>query len=105
MEGAAPDGGCGGPDDALCAFEHFLRGAVGEGEQQDAPWLDAALDEVGDAVHEGARLAGAGGSQHEHGPVAGCRRFKLLWIEQFREVRHSAPRQMPFFTMSEASTA
>ena len=47
-----------------------LRGAAGEGEQEDALGRDAALDEMGDAVDERARLPGAGAGDDEERAVA-----------------------------------
>ena len=58
------------PDEPLGAGEHLLRGAAGEGEQEDALGRDAALDEVRDPVDERARLAGARAGDDEQGPVA-----------------------------------
>ena len=50
--------------------EHLLRGAAGEGEEEDALRRDAALDEVGDAIDERARLPGAGAGDDEQRAVA-----------------------------------
>ena len=87
VEGAAPDARHAG-DDALRAFEHLARGAVREREQQDALRRHALLHQIRHAVHERARLARAGGRQHEHRPVRRRRRRALLWIEYFRKINH-----------------
>ena len=47
------------------AVEHLARGFVGEGEQQDVARIDAVLEQVGDAIGERARLAGAGAGDDE----------------------------------------
>ena len=39
------------------AIEHLARGFVGEGEEQDVARIDAVLEQVGDAISQGARLA------------------------------------------------
>ena len=45
---------------SLGSCEHLLRGATGEGQEQDAVGRYTALDEVRDAVDEGPRLPAAG---------------------------------------------
>ena len=40
-------------------IEHLARGFVGEGEEQDVARIDAILEQVGDAISQGARLAAA----------------------------------------------
>ena len=88
VEGAAPDlshpvaGGMAG------ALEHLARGAVGEGQQQDRRGRQAALDEVGHAVDERLRLAGAGGRQHQQRAVARRGRRQLFRVEDARVVDH-----------------
>ena len=85
VERAAPDAGHAG-DDALGALKHLVRGAVREREQQDALGRHALLHQIRHAVHERARLARAGGRQHENRPVAGRRRRALLRVEHFRKI-------------------
>ena len=78
VEGAAPDAVCAPPGVAarrehrLDPAEHLGGGAAREGEQQDAPRVGAALDEVGDAVDERGGLAGAGAGDDEQGPSPCC---------------------------------
>ena len=69
MERAAPEPADGIANEVRRALEHFVRGLVREGHQQDAARLDAALDEPRDAVGERTRLARARGGNDEHGPV------------------------------------
>ena len=88
VEGAAPDalGGAArrvaaGGEHGLDAPQHLGGGAAREREQQHAPRVGAALDEVRHAVHERGRLAGAGAGDDEQRPVAVLRRGELLWVE------------------------
>ena len=87
VEGAAPDARH-ARHDALGALEHLVRGAVRERQQQDALGRHALLHQIRHAVNERARLARAGGRQHEERPVAGRRRRALLGIKNFAEIRH-----------------
>ena len=61
--------------------QHLGGGAAREREQQDAARVGAALDEVGDAVHERGRLAGAGAGDDEQRAVAVLGGGQLLGIE------------------------
>ncbi len=88
VEGAAPDavGGAAGTvaarrEHRLHPAQHLGGGAAREGEQQDAARVGAALDEVGDAMHERGRLAGAGAGDDEQRAVAVLRGGELLWVE------------------------
>ena len=88
VEGAAPDalGGAAGlvaarREHRLDPAQHLGGGAAREREQQDAPRVRAALDEVGDAVHERRRLAGAGAGDDEQRPVAVLGGGELLGVE------------------------
>ena len=92
VERPRPDGRDGVADEGLGPLAHLARGAVREGQQEDAVRRDAALDQVGDAVDERAGLAGAGRREHEQRPVAGRRRRALFGIEEFREVCHGFKR-------------
>ena len=87
MEGSAPDARHAGHD-ALGALEHFVRGAVREREEENPLRRHALLNQIGHAVHERARLARAGGREHENRPVAGRRRRALFWVEDFTEISH-----------------
>ena len=68
-------------EDRLDAAQHLGGGAAREREQQDAPRVGAALDEVGDAVHERGRLAGAGAGDDEQRSVAVLGGGELLGVE------------------------
>ena len=93
VEGAAPDarGGAEGSGGRACgpagrqhrldAAQHLGGGAAREREQQDAPRVGAALDEVRHAVHERGRLAGAGAGDDEQRPVAVRHGGELLGVE------------------------
>ena len=88
VERAAPDalGGAAGAVAArrerrLDPAQHLGGGAAREREQQDAPRVCPALDEVRDAVHERRRLAGAGAGDDEQRAVAVLRGGELLGVE------------------------
>ena len=100
VERSGPDGRHGGPDDLLRPFEHLARRAVGEGEEEYPVCGAPLLDEERDAVHESARLAGAGRREDEQRSVARRRRRALFWIKQFREISHLA-----YYTKSARSAA
>ena len=51
------------------ANEHFARGFVGKGQEQDSFRRYALAYEVGDAMDEGSGFAGSGGRQYEEWPV------------------------------------
>ena len=68
-------------EDRLDPAQHLGGGAAREREQQDAPRVGAALDEVGDAVHERGRLAGAGAGDDEQRTVAVLGGGELLGVE------------------------
>ena len=63
------------------APQHLGGGAAREREQQDAPRVGAAGDEVRDAVHQRGGLAGAGAGDDEQRPVAVRGGGELLGIE------------------------
>ena len=65
----------------LHAAQHLGGGAAGEREQEDAPRVGAARDELGDAVDERGRLAGAGAGDDEQRPVAVLGGGELLGVE------------------------
>ena len=70
-----------GAHEAFGAAEHFLGGAAGEGEEEDALGRDAALEQVRDAVDQRARLAGAGAGDDEQRTVAVGRGGSLLVVQ------------------------
>ena len=65
VERAAPEAARLDARELLDAVEHLLGGLVGEGEEEDFAGADALGEEVGDAVGEGAGLAGAGAGEDE----------------------------------------
>ena len=86
MEGAAPEAAWLDAGQLVDAVEHFLGGFVGEREQQDVAGLDAFGEQVGDAVGEGARFAGACTGEHEQRPRLGRDGGVLLVVELGAEV-------------------
>ena len=88
VEGAAPDAlgraaraVAARREDRLDPAQHLGGGAAREREQQDAPRVGAALDELGDAVDERGRLAGAGAGDDEQRPVAVPGGGELVGVE------------------------
>ena len=88
VEGAAPDapGGAARAVPArrqhrLDAPQHLGGRAAREGEQQDAPRVGAAADEVRHAVHERGRFAGTGAGDDKQRPVAVLGGGELLGVE------------------------
>ena len=63
------------------AMEHFLRGFVGEREQENFAGPHALRQEISDAVGERAGFAGAGAGQHEQRTGFGRDGGELLVIE------------------------
>ena len=58
-----------GPTRGLDPLAHLGGGLVRERDREDLVRLDAALaEQIGDAVGEHARLAGAGAGDHEERP-------------------------------------
>ncbi len=68
------------------AGQHLAAGPVGERQEQDAGRLDAVLDQSGDAVDDGAGLAGTGAGEHEHRPARVHHGCELLGVELGRVV-------------------
>src|SRR5262249_45139113 len=64
------------------ALLHLARGLVGERDREDLPRRHAALDEVRDAMHEHARLAGARAGEPEQRSLAVGDRLLLLVVER-----------------------
>ena len=88
VEGAAPDAlrrAAGAVaarrEDRLDPAQHLGGGAARERQQQDAARVGAARDEVGDALHERGRLAGAGAGDDEQRSVAVLGGGELLGVE------------------------
>jgi len=67
--------------EALGAREHLLRGATREGEDEDAVGINAAIDEMRDAIDKRAGLPRAGAGDDEERPVTVRRCGCLLGIQ------------------------
>ena len=66
----------------LDPFGHLAGRLVGEGNGENRIRRNAGvLNEVGDAVGDGARLAAAGPGQDQHRPFDGLNRLALFWIQ------------------------
>ena len=86
VEGEDPDRTSDVAEEVLEAGAHLLGGLVGEGDREDLVRLHAAgRDQVGDAVGEHSRLAGARAGDHEQGAF-GREHGLLLDRVQVREV-------------------
>ena len=73
-------------DERVDAVAHLARGLVGEGNGEDAPRADVLLaDEVGDAVGDDARLAGAGPGEDQQRPVGLLDGFALAGVKGFED--------------------
>ena len=81
VEGAACDSVAGAAEEVGEPSRHLGGGLVGEGEREDALWPHAGLDEVGDAVGEGAGFARAGARDDEGGLEGGGDDGALLVVE------------------------
>ena len=76
-------------EESVDSLGHLGGGLVGEGDGEDGVGADAALlDEVGDAVSDDARLAGAGAGEQQHGAVDGLNAFLLLRIHVVEKAGH-----------------
>ncbi len=91
VERAAVHGAALAPHELLRAREHLLRRAPREGEQEDPLGTDAALDQVGHAVDQRARLARPRAGDDEQGAVRMRRGRALRVVEVGGEV-HAATR-------------
>ncbi len=68
-------------EEHLDPAEHLAGRLVREGQQQDARGVVARLDQAGDAVDEGARLAGAGARNDQDRPAPGEDHVALLVVQ------------------------
>ena len=66
----------------LDAATHLPRGLVGKGHRQNGVGRNAGFQQVGDAVHEHARLAATGASEHQRMPGFGADCLLLLRIQR-----------------------
>lgn len=81
MEGAAPKALGAVGQEVGNALQHFARGLVGEGQQENVGRLDPVFEQVGDAIGQRARLAAARAGDDEHRPRAGSDGLTLLRVE------------------------
>ena len=71
------------------ALAHLAGGLVGEGDGEDLPGRHAVFaDQPGEAVGQGAGLAGTGPGQDQQRPVAVLHRPALLGVERGQQVSH-----------------
>jgi len=85
MKGAQPDArGC-RAQDFFHARRHFFGSLVGKGDREDMVRRHMQhANQIGDAVGQHARLAGARTSQHQRRPSRGSHGALLLGVEQFK---------------------
>ena len=87
VEGAAGDPPAGRPCPPGGAGQHVVRGAPGEGQQQDPGRLHALLTQPGRPGHQRAGLAGTGPRQHEQRPAWMHHRLALLVVQPVKHIR------------------
>ncbi len=86
VEGGDPEPLRGGTEQLLDAFAHLAGGLVGEGHGQDLFGRDAAgADQIGDAVHEHARLAAARAREDQQRALGDLDRAALLRIQSVED--------------------
>ena len=74
---------------SLHALPHLLGGFVGEGDREDVPRRHAFFgDQVGDAMSDDARLAGAGAGENQQRAFGCLDGFALLFVEGRQEISH-----------------
>src|SRR2546430_2731693 len=78
---AAPETSGLDPGELLHAVQHLLRGFVSECEQKNFAGAHTLREQVGDAVRERARFAGAGASEDEQRTRLGGDGGELLVIQ------------------------
>ena len=86
MKRPAPESARVDREEICDAIEHLARGFVGEGEEQDVARIDAVLEQVGDAIRQGARLAGAGAGDDQQRTRRRGHRGVLLLIQLRRVI-------------------
>ena len=87
MEGKDPHAlGDAGPEQPLHPFGHLLGRLVGEGDGQDLVGAEALLsDQIGDAVRQGSRLAGARAGDDQDGPFGVKDRLSLNGVQPLQK--------------------
>jgi hypothetical protein len=73
-------------DQSLGAREHLLRGASRKGQQEYFLCRDATLDQMRDAIDEGAGLPGSSAGDYQERTVRVCCRGCLLGIQFCGEI-------------------
>src|SRR5207248_6729030 len=73
-------------DEPLGTGEHLLRGAARKGQKKNAVGRNAAIDEMCDAINEGAGFSRSRSGDDEKRSVAVSRRLCLLGIQLGREI-------------------
>ena len=68
MKGAAPDAGRVNREEVDDPVEHLAGGFVRKGEEEDVARVDPVLEQIGDAIGEGARFARAGPGDDKQRP-------------------------------------
>ena len=61
--------------------EHLSRGLVGKGEQKNISRIDPILEQIGDAISQGARFARAGAGNDQLRTRLGRDRSELLFVQ------------------------
>jgi hypothetical protein len=87
VKGANPDSRLLRTQESLHPKAHFLGGLVREGDGQNAPWRDVAVEnQVGDTVGQGPRLAASGSGKEQQGPSFVKYGFSLLRVKLLIQV-------------------
>ncbi len=97
MERPAPDARDVVGQEIAHPLQHFARGLVGEGQEQDVLRLDPVLDQVGDPVGQRPGLAAARPRDDEDRPRLGHDRGILLVVERGAVIDLRAGRGVVFF--------
>lgn len=82
MKCAAVDGVPGLWIDFLHAAQHLRSRFAGEGDEQNAAWVNAGGNEPGGAMDEDLRFSAAGAGDHENRALRCAYDGELLGIEQ-----------------------
>jgi hypothetical protein len=85
MKGAAPNPGCVDRQQIRNTIEHLPRGFVGKGKQQNVARVHPVLEQIGDAIGQGARFSRSRARNHQQRTRWRRHRRQLLLI-QFRRV-------------------
>src|SRR5438552_5479639 len=86
MKGAAPETARIDWQQVHDTVEHLAGGFVRESEKEDVARIDSILEQVGDAISQGARLAGAGAGNDEKRPRRRRDRSILLRVQVTRVI-------------------